>query len=206
MFAVFVALSVPACGGAPAEKKESEDRLAPAPTLTVEAPTLTAPQEDGGGSQGTAPSNPYGPAGEAGCSYGVTGSVLAWVAGPSSWAWIWPDGSLQCTGETAGINHNLGMQLGPMHGPGEYVTAGVSSYSRTWCAQGDMDCTTDAFNTATGEPACVAQVDVAPDTLTIGAKVAGTFRCEQLVGTADAMRTVTVYDGSFWAVMAPPPD
>jgi hypothetical protein len=152
------------------------------------------------------PSNPYGPAGEAGCSYGVDGSVETWVAPASSWAWLWTGGSLECEGSVAGISQTLGINLGPLHGPGTYTTTGGSSYQRAWCASGETDCTYDTFKSDAAQ-GCVAALTVAPDDASeVGAKVAGTFRCSQLTDPADPSRQVAVYAGSFWATIEPPPE
>jgi len=202
MFAVFVMLSAPACGGTVAEQG-AEASVSTPPTLSPPLIPLPAPKGAGGAKT---PTNPYGPPGQAGCSFGVTGAVEAWVDDASSWAWVWPGGEVQCAGSTPGYSHSVGMSLGALHGPGAYATTSPSSYGRSWCVSVNSDCTTEGFASSPMQPGCVAELGAAPETWAVGEKVAGTFSCQELVDPNNAARTVTVYAGSFWAVVAPPPE
>jgi hypothetical protein len=207
-----------ACGvligcGAPAVETASEAygspsatpvTAGPAPTGATTAPVPTTPKAPG--KSGSTPPPMYGPAGEAGCSWGVSGAVEAWVDPSTSWAWVWPGGSLSCSGSAAGIGQDLNLGLAGLNGPGHYSSAGNGWYDRTWCASGETDCATDSFAAPKGSVVCEADITTAPATFEVGAKVAGTFSCTTLADAANPERTVTIYDGSFWAEMTPPPE
>jgi hypothetical protein len=169
-----------------------------APTLALTALPLSpaATAAPASSSPSSSPSNPYG---SAACSFGVTGSVLAWVG--AGWAWV-GGGEIQCSGGAGAIGNGIGFGLGDLHGPGTYLEP--ASYSQTWCDKTDSDCTTEWFSASNG--ACVVDVTSAPDAWQVGANVAGTFTCGPLANTEDPTRVVTIYAGSFAAVVAPPPD
>jgi hypothetical protein len=134
----------------------------------------------------------------------VNGAVLAWVEENEPWVWMWPDGSFECFGTANGTQHMFSMRLGDLHGPGAYA-ATDASYAESWC-DGDTNCTNDVFGLSPASATCVAHLDVAPNSTTIGSKVSGTFTCSPLAGTENPAQVVTVYAGSFWAMIGAPPD
>jgi hypothetical protein len=132
--------------------------------------------------------------------------VLAWIDGPTTWTWIGPDGTLECAGPAGGSTHSINLRLGNLTGPGDYGPIEVASYTRSWCAAQEEDCTNDLFEIEGTTMSCAASLTVAPVGAVFGSKLVGTFSCSDLVDQADPTRTVTIYEGSFTATMSPPPD
>jgi hypothetical protein len=163
----------------------------------------TSPTSSSRSGTSTSSTSAYGPAGEAGCSYGVTGAVEAWIDPGTSWAWVWEGGSLQCVGSTAGIEHQLTLSLDGLDGPGRYASAGDGQYSRQWCSEANTDCQGDSFDAPKQTVSC--EVDITTAT-TNASKVAGTFSCTSLVDPTNPDRAVAIYDGTFWGEVSPPPD